>query len=445
VWLTGFRPGLNWLKTELLDGKGRSLETPFNTTVRLIDYQPGGEDALSKLVRGELSAAAAFGIVDPTYQPTSEPVPGPRKDERKVKKDKVTPSETAPVAIPEQLPSSSAVKSKVQPEEIPEVQPAPSLQPPAVPLPSAEQPSLTREEPTEPTPPVSQETAGSRLQRQFSTYLQRFRSQPRVEPQPEASPVEPSPETSPAEESGPLPLEPSLSDKHPEDRSPAGQQDRGMPPQAAEPSAEVESSRAQPPASLPTEEPAQSSEQPAEPAPALLDQAKQGAGKFLKELGQQTQVQSQKWQRQFGEYLQRFRSHPASSGTGSAPAPSSGMSSPTRAAEVPTIDSSDASDQRPTESLAPPSVQAADQAEKGSIALPADRVVSPPNLDDQDIVGTPLDKQTTFLSSEPDLPSAPAAANPNLWQRLQSLRLEDLARRLQPQSPQPSPKVSPEL
>lgn len=74
VYLKGFKTGQNWLKLELLDEDGNLIKNAFNTTVRLIDYQPGGDDTLSKLVRGELTAADVQGIVDPNYTPP-EPEP----------------------------------------------------------------------------------------------------------------------------------------------------------------------------------------------------------------------------------------------------------------------------------------------------------------------------------------------------------------------------------
>jgi hypothetical protein len=41
----------------------------------MIDYQPGGQDTLSKMVRGEVTAQEVRGIVDPNYveTPTSKP------------------------------------------------------------------------------------------------------------------------------------------------------------------------------------------------------------------------------------------------------------------------------------------------------------------------------------------------------------------------------------
>jgi len=76
VYLEGFQQGRNWIKLELLDGDGNLIENAFNTTARLFTYQPQGEDTLSKLVRGELSAEKARLIVDPDYQlPKEEKVP----------------------------------------------------------------------------------------------------------------------------------------------------------------------------------------------------------------------------------------------------------------------------------------------------------------------------------------------------------------------------------
>lgn len=70
IYLTGFEPGLNWIKLELLNEDGVLIDNAFNGTARIIQYQPGGEDSLSKLVRGELSEDQLFQIVDPDYEPS---------------------------------------------------------------------------------------------------------------------------------------------------------------------------------------------------------------------------------------------------------------------------------------------------------------------------------------------------------------------------------------
>jgi len=81
VYLKGFKPGKNWVQLEFLDEKGNSVKNVFNNTARLITYEAKGKDTLSKLVKGELTATEARGIVDPNYTtsgtPTSTPSPTP--------------------------------------------------------------------------------------------------------------------------------------------------------------------------------------------------------------------------------------------------------------------------------------------------------------------------------------------------------------------------------
>ncbi|ELR99202.1 hypothetical protein, partial [Gloeocapsa sp. PCC 73106] len=73
IYLTGFQPGTNWVKLEFLDGQGKRIDNLFNTKVALIDYQPKGQDSLSQLIRGELTADVAQSIVDPDYLVPSVP------------------------------------------------------------------------------------------------------------------------------------------------------------------------------------------------------------------------------------------------------------------------------------------------------------------------------------------------------------------------------------
>jgi hypothetical protein len=137
IYLKGFKPGRNWVQLELLDEQGNSYANAFNNTVRLIDYQPGGTDALSKLTRGELDLTEAMYIVDSNYVPPApEPEPQP---------------ELAPELEPEpelSLPAEPEVPvvpvPEVSPGEIPEVLPnEPTELSPTVPeVPAAEAPVL---------------------------------------------------------------------------------------------------------------------------------------------------------------------------------------------------------------------------------------------------------------------------------------------------------------
>ncbi|NEQ45570.1 MAG: hypothetical protein F6K00_19315 [Leptolyngbya sp. SIOISBB] len=69
IYLKGFKPGKNWVKLELIDENGNLIGDALNTSIRVIDYQPGGEDSLSKLVRGEIPLAQAKVLIDPDYEP----------------------------------------------------------------------------------------------------------------------------------------------------------------------------------------------------------------------------------------------------------------------------------------------------------------------------------------------------------------------------------------
>ncbi|MBD2076594.1 hypothetical protein H6F86_22445 [Phormidium sp. FACHB-592] len=141
LYLKGFKPGKNWVQLEYLDDKGNPVPNVFNNTVRLVDYQPNGDDTLSKLVRGELSAAEVRGIVDPNYippaidlEPLQEPTPAlpPESPE-------LTP-ELAPEPTPEPEPESApepTLKPLQEPESTPEPTPSP-LETPLPPLPNLE-------------------------------------------------------------------------------------------------------------------------------------------------------------------------------------------------------------------------------------------------------------------------------------------------------------------
>ncbi|YAI82277.1 MAG: hypothetical protein ACQJCO_01350 [cyanobacterium endosymbiont of Rhopalodia sterrenbergii] len=75
IYLQGFEEGTNWVQLEFLDEQGNLVNNAFNNTVRLITYKPNGQDTLSKLVRGELSAELVRSIVDPNYKAKISPIP----------------------------------------------------------------------------------------------------------------------------------------------------------------------------------------------------------------------------------------------------------------------------------------------------------------------------------------------------------------------------------
>jgi hypothetical protein len=128
IYLKGLNPGKNWVQLELLNETGKPLPNAFNNTVRLITYEPGGKDPLAQLIRGELSAAAARGIVDPNYVPVPEPVlTEPQVEQSPAEVTSEPPPE---IPIPEVLPQVAPAEPVVEPEapsaaESIEKQPAP--------------------------------------------------------------------------------------------------------------------------------------------------------------------------------------------------------------------------------------------------------------------------------------------------------------------------------
>ncbi len=66
-YLTGLAPGLNWLQLELLDEQDQVIPNAFNGVTRLITYTPDGDDALAKLIRGDVPEIELPGLADPNY------------------------------------------------------------------------------------------------------------------------------------------------------------------------------------------------------------------------------------------------------------------------------------------------------------------------------------------------------------------------------------------
>ncbi|MBD2094777.1 hypothetical protein H6F90_06380 [Trichocoleus sp. FACHB-591] len=127
LYLKGFQPGKNWVQLELLDEKSKPIGNAFNNTVRLITYELNGQDTLSKLVRGEISAEQARGIVDPNYKlqiPAPEPeaiapVPSsPAVDEQPVDElpEEQPEEQFSPTPFTETLPEPKANQSPAPPQ-----------------------------------------------------------------------------------------------------------------------------------------------------------------------------------------------------------------------------------------------------------------------------------------------------------------------------------------
>lgn len=168
IYLKGLKPGKNWVQLELVDEKGVAIANTFNNTVRIIDYEPGGTDTLSKLTRGELAIAEVRSIVDPNYtppEPEPEPIPEPEPELEIIPEPEPEPSlevtpepEIVPTPEPSPVPSPAGIPAIPTPEpppvEAPELEQEPASEPEIAPkqepTPEAVPPSL--EEPTAPVP-----------------------------------------------------------------------------------------------------------------------------------------------------------------------------------------------------------------------------------------------------------------------------------------------------
>lgn len=75
LFLEGFKKGQNWLKLELLDEEGNVVSNnAFDSTVKLITYDPEQQDTLARLSRDELPYTEALAMIDPDYVKPVTPV-----------------------------------------------------------------------------------------------------------------------------------------------------------------------------------------------------------------------------------------------------------------------------------------------------------------------------------------------------------------------------------
>jgi hypothetical protein len=131
LYLKGFNPGENWVQLEFIDENGNKVDNVFNNTVRVITYNPNGQDTLSRLVRGELSEDEARTLVSPNYKippvvekPTEyiQEAPNPPFPVGKL-------VEPEPEVVEEVIPEPEVVEEKVtpEPEVVEEVIPEPEV------------------------------------------------------------------------------------------------------------------------------------------------------------------------------------------------------------------------------------------------------------------------------------------------------------------------------
>ncbi len=109
VYLTGFEIGKNLIELELFDDQGNRINNSFNSTVRLITYNPEIKDSLSKIVKGEIDLKNAIAIVDPNYEiPLKETL---QAVEEEVPPTPATENTHISESIPEQLIKQESTKA----------------------------------------------------------------------------------------------------------------------------------------------------------------------------------------------------------------------------------------------------------------------------------------------------------------------------------------------
>ena len=127
IYLKGFKPGQNWVQLTLVDEQGMPVDNAFNSTVRIVEYDPNYRDTLAKLVRGELPPEAVGQIVSPDYEPPVEvPIEEVPSEEILIEDEPIeeileeAPVEEAPSV---ELPVKELPATEVPAKELPPVEP----------------------------------------------------------------------------------------------------------------------------------------------------------------------------------------------------------------------------------------------------------------------------------------------------------------------------------
>jgi hypothetical protein len=262
IYLKGFKKGNNWVQLAFLDEQGQEIENAFNNTVRLINYNPGGKDTLSKLVRGELTTEESLGIVDPTVEvvpaeePTLKEVPEEVTTEETPEVVKEVPAELSE-AVEEPVVEEPVIEEapeEVTTEETPEVvtPPAPEKPVSGEEVPTEEELETTEEAPAiAPVEPAPTETEKQPSLKSVRNLFKRFRKEKLTEaeeiaPSPAKSEIPPTEEVTPAPEITPppakseIPQDENTTEKQPETTSEAEETSTTQAPPSLEINPDVE-------------------------------------------------------------------------------------------------------------------------------------------------------------------------------------------------------------
>ena len=135
-YLTGFKPGENWVQLELIDEFGNGVENTFNNTVRVFNYDPQQQDPRSQLIAARIPFTQARSLVEQNYDfraietdPTVKTL-GNTESEIKIDGlDRQTNIEQQPVTIPLVDENKDVSELEVIKEETTATEPEPNLSP----------------------------------------------------------------------------------------------------------------------------------------------------------------------------------------------------------------------------------------------------------------------------------------------------------------------------
>lgn len=204
IYLKGFKPGTNWVKVELLSPSGQAIPNDLSETIQLVTLSPGGNDTISKLVRGELKAEDAEQIVSleasqrraaQKLEDLAEPKPAPTMPTPTIKTTAESAETKAEVLSP--IPALTPAKPEISSSKTAGGLPKTPERTVSVPR---EKPETVRPEPFTTKPPTVEPNAAAQgfgqgeskpvpdIETPIQSFLKRFR-QPDVAPPRASSPL----------------------------------------------------------------------------------------------------------------------------------------------------------------------------------------------------------------------------------------------------------------
>ncbi len=121
IYLKGFNLGQNWVQITLIDDQDNPIKNAFNSTVRVVNFDPEQRDTLAKMTRGELSLRDVGQVVVKNYEPLAEVIELPEPDtSEQIEREETAEfeSQTEENAEPDALKESSKLKPEADSFEV---------------------------------------------------------------------------------------------------------------------------------------------------------------------------------------------------------------------------------------------------------------------------------------------------------------------------------------